>query len=58
MKKCLTPNNKTHPKGVDELSQNVVAQENVAMTSNARQPLGCRQCAIRLVSLCDNVRYI
>jgi len=29
-------NNKTHPKGVDELNQNVVAQENVTMTSKSK----------------------
>ena len=32
-------------KGVDDNNLNVVAQGNVTMMTNARQPLGCRQCA-------------
>ena len=38
-------NNKTHPKGVDQLIQYVVAQGNVTMTSKSKAT-GCRQCGI------------
>jgi len=36
----------TAPEGCRSVIQHVVAQENVTMMNEARQPLGCRQCAM------------